>query len=91
MADVVVTLKCVLAEPDTDINEAKKKIKKEIESSKFKLLGMDIEDVAFGIKAIITRFAMDEAIGNYDDLEENLKNLEEISSIETIQVSRAFG
>ncbi|MDD5178348.1 MAG: elongation factor 1-beta [Candidatus Nanoarchaeia archaeon] len=91
MAEVIVKLKCVLADPDVDLDEAREKIEKNIKKLKFKILGIETEDVAFGIKAIIVRFAMDEKIGNYDSLEEDLKDLDEVSSVETLQVSRAFG
>ncbi|MDD5331357.1 MAG: elongation factor 1-beta [Candidatus Nanoarchaeia archaeon] len=91
MADVIVTLKCVLASPDINVKESTEKIRKEVENFGARILGITTEEVAFGIKAILPRFAMDENLGNYDALEDAIRDLDEVSSIETIQVSRAMG
>ena len=49
------------------------------------------EPIAFGLKALKITFVMDEDKGSTDPLEETLKNLDGVNSVETIDVRRAVG
>ena len=51
----------------------------------------EVEDIAFGLKALKITFVMDESIGSADALEEQLKEIEGVKSVETIDVRRALG
>ena len=49
------------------------------------------EPVAFGIKAIIVIFSINEEKGGIDELENELLALDEVSSVDVIGLTRAFG
>ena len=49
------------------------------------------EPVAFGLKALNIVFVMDEAKGSTDALEEEIKGLEGVNSVEVTDVRRAIG
>ena len=92
MAQVVVTLKIMPESPKTDlgkINEmAKRHIKEFCDSTEFK---EEVEPVAFGLKALKITFVMDEKLGSTDALEDNIREINEVQSVEVIDVRRAIG
>jgi elongation factor 1-beta len=92
MVQVVATLKIMPKSPDTDLNkietEAKTKI---IDFSQNQEIKTEQEPVAFGLKAIKITFVMDESKGSIDPLEEQIKKIEGVNSVETIDVRRAIG
>jgi elongation factor 1-beta len=92
MAQVVVTIKIMPESPDVDLNkieaEAKEKIQAFSDSQEMKI---EQEPIAFGLKAINLTFVMDEDKGSTDPLEEQLKAIEGVNSVETIDVRRAIG
>ena len=92
MARVVVTLKIMPQSPESDLNsienEAKSKILEFSENSEMRSVQ---EPIAFGIKALKITFVMEESKGSTDSLEENIKTIEGVNSVETIDVRRAIG
>ena len=92
MSQVVVTIKIMPESPEVDLNkietEAKEKIKTFSDSQEMKT---EQEPIAFGLKALKITFVMDESRGSTDPLEETLKNLDGVNSVETIDVRRAIG
>jgi len=49
------------------------------------------EPIAFGLKALKITFAMDENKGSTDALEEAIKGIEGVNSVEMVDVRRAIG
>lgn len=49
------------------------------------------EPIAFGLKALKIIFVMDESKGSIDPLEENIKKIDQVNSVETTDVRRAIG
>ena len=92
MADVVVTMKImpdgVEVELDSLQEEAEKIIRKFIGEGAIK---MEKEPVAFGLNALKFTFVMNEKKGELDPLEDILRNLEGVSSVEVTDVRRAIG
>ena len=91
MASVIITFKVVLEAPETEPDEVKGKVASAIEEYGGDIGSVDVEEVAFGIKALKIVFIMDEKKGSTDKLEETIKELEGVSSLEVIDVRRAIG
>mgnify|MGYP001596390253 FL=1 len=92
MAKVVITLKVMPDSPDADLNKIEKEVIKEIK----KFAGdtenkIEIEPVAFGLKALKIIFVSDESKSNLDNLENNIKLINHVNSVEIIDVRRAIG
>lgn len=92
MADVVATIKIMPESPEVDMDALQAKASEKVRA----FAGNDeqkieIEPVAFGLKALKITFVMDEDKGSPDALEEDLRTLENVNSVETIDVRRAMG
>ena len=92
MAQVVATLKIMPTSPETDLvsieNQAKELI---IKFSGSKDIRAAQEPIAFGLKALKIIFIMDESKGSPDSLEESIRSIEGVNSVETVDVRRAVG
>lgn len=92
MARVVVTLKIMPESPETDLsliqNKAEEEIKKFAGDTEIKA---EQEPIAFGLKALKLLFVMDEDKGSTEELENNIKSIESVNSVETVDVRRAIG
>ena len=92
MADVVITLTIMPDSPDINLKQVESLALEKIKS----FSGMDnykveIEPVAFGLKAVKILFVMDEAKGTTDALEEDIEKIEGVNSVEVTDVRRAIG
>ncbi len=92
MANVVVSMRIMPTNPSVDLHkletEAKKEIVKFCSSQEFKT---EIQPVAFGIKAVMIIFVMDEKIGSTEALEGKVAQLRGVESVEVTDVRRAVG
>ena len=92
MAQVVVTLRIMPQTPKVDLSELESKAKEEIvkfcNAQEFKT---EIQPVAFGLKALIIFFVMDEKIGSTEALEQKIAGIEGVESVEVPDVRRAVG
>ena len=91
MADVLITLKIMPHDLDVNLEDLAIKIIKKIESYGGKIKGKEFQPVAFGLKAVIIKFYIDEAKGWADENEEELKNINGVSSVSVEEVRRAVG
>ena len=92
MANAIVTLKIMPTTPETNLEELQKKALKEIaQFNDNKETKISIEPIAFGLKAIIIIFVMDEAKGSPDAVAEKIANFEDVNSAEVTDVRRAIG
>ncbi len=90
MASVVVTVKLMPESPEVDLDQMKEKATEVI--NKVGEVGKtEIEPVAFGLKALLLYFVMDEDKGSTDPLEQELSGLEGVNSVEVTDVRRAVG
>ena len=92
MAQVVVTLKIMPQSPEIDLAELEKQAKEKIiefcSSQEFKT---QIQPIAFGLKALLIYFVMEESKGSTEELENRIKELEGVESVEVPDVRRAVG
>ncbi|MCX6774994.1 MAG: elongation factor 1-beta [DPANN group archaeon] len=92
MADVIVKLKIMPTGPDIDLNTLQKNIEVKIKKFGAKLIhSVNQEPVAFGLKALVIVFLIDEKISNMEQLETSIKTDKNIVSAEVIDVRRAIG
>ncbi len=92
MADVIITLKIMPESPSTNMKKLEDDVKKKI--AKFsgnKEFRVNVEDIAFGLKALNITFIMDESKGSTEKLENDISNVEGVNSVSVVDVRRAFG
>jgi len=92
MTQVVVTLKIMPKSPNSDLgkieDEAKTKI---IGFSQNKEIKTEQEPIAFGLNALKIMFVMDESKGSTDSLEDQIKTISGVNSVEAVDIRRAIG
>ena len=92
MSQVVVTLKIMPESPDVDLGSIEKEAKTKIQAfSDNEEMKSEQEPIAFGLIALKIIFVMDENKGSTDKLEEQIKTISGVNSVETIDVRRAIG
>ena len=90
MGTVLIKVKLMPSSPETNLEEIKAKAKEIVEAGEGTKVRFEEEPIAFGLKAVITFFALDES-HDVEPIENKLKELENINSAEVIDVRRAFG
>ena len=92
MARVVVTLKIMPKESNTDLKKIAEEAKKHIREFAGKdEIKEEEEPIAFGLKALKIIFVMDESIGSTEELEDDISEIKEVQSVEVTDVRRAIG
>lgn len=86
----IVKIKIMPSAVDADLAEIKEKTKKLIEEKEGRGVKFEEELIAFGLKAVIVFFLWDEE-KELEPLEKELEKIEDISSIQTIDIRRAIG
>lgn len=92
MANAIVTIKIMPETPEIDLDALSKEILDLIE--KYAGKGdtrTEQEPIAFGLKALNIIFIMDEKLGSPDVLEDQVRNLAGVMSVEITDVRRAIG
>jgi elongation factor 1-beta len=90
MGIALIKIKLMPVSPDTNLEEIKEKAKDVIGNNKGKNIHFEEEPIAFGLKAVITSFGIDEN-DELEPIEKNLREIKNISSAEVIDMRRAFG
>ena len=75
---------------DTDLEKIRQEAEKIINKQNAKLHSSEIEEIAFGLKALILLVAWPEE-QEQSGLEDALRNIPEVQSAEVIDFRRAFG
>ena len=92
MAQVVVSLRIMPNDTSVDLHKLESKAKEEIvdfcDSKEFRA---SIEPIAFGLKALNILFVMEESKGSTEKLEQKIKEIEGVESVEVTDVRRAIG
>ena len=92
MADVIVKLRVMPESPAADLLKIQQACEIEIKKFGSKVIhSAKQEPVAFGLKALIIIFLIDEKISNMDVLEVAIKKIPDVQSAEIIDVRRALG
>ncbi len=90
MGTAAVKIRILPTSPEADLEKLKEAIKNLIEKNGGKNCSFEEEPIAFGLKAIIILFAWPEE-SELEELENSLNKLEEVSSLQVIDMRRAFG
>jgi elongation factor 1-beta len=90
MGTALITIKIMPESPDTELEAIKEKARETIAKGQGKVDGTKEEPIAFGLKAIIVNFALDES-KELEPIENELKKIEGVSSVQVIDMRRAFG
>ncbi len=91
MADVVITLKIMPESPDSDLGRIEQEATQLIADFGGEVGKKEIEPIAFGLKALKLIFVADEKKGGTDALEQKVSEIDEVASVEIIDVRRAIG
>ena len=92
MADVIIKLKIMPTDPSSDLAKIQKESEVKIKAFGAKLIhSVSQEPVAFGLKAVVIVFLIDEQKSDMDALEAQIKSITGVNSAEVIDVRRAFG
>jgi elongation factor 1-beta len=92
MANVVITMKVMPESPEVDLAELQKKLLTTLHHSGVEGdVKVAIEPIAFGLKAIVLMFVLDEKKGGTDKLEEELKTIHFVESVQVTDVRRTIG
>jgi len=91
MGITLIRIKLMPTSPEVNLEEIKKKVQAVIESNKGRRVSFEEQPIAFGLKAVIAGFEQNENEGELDPIENQLRELENISSVEIIDMRRAFG
>ena len=92
MAKVIITMKIMPESPETSLKGLKGQIKEKVNSFTGKGEMKFKEDpIGFGLVALNVIFVMDEKGESTDKLEEDLKDIDGIGSVEITDMRRALG
>jgi elongation factor 1-beta len=87
MARLVVRIRILPAEAESNLEEVVELIGKSVPEG-MELKSSSMEPIAFGLKAIIGDFLLDDAEGQMDKLEESIKQVDGVGEIEVMNISR---
>ena len=92
MAKVVVTFKIMPESPEIDLTKIQQNIKQKITDFAGDVeIKIEQELIAFGLKALKVLFVLDESKGSTDKLEEDIRYIKGVRSVEVTDVRRAIG
>ena len=87
MARLVVRMRILPAEAVSNLENVVESIKKSLPTG-MEIKSSSMEPIAFGLKAILGDFLLDDAEGQMDKLEESIKSIEGVGQIEVTNISR---
>ncbi len=87
MARLVARIRILPAEAESNLDSVVLSIKSSMPEG-MEMKGHAMEPIAFGLKAIVGDFLLDDAEGQMDRLEESIKSVEGVGEIEVTNVSR---
>jgi elongation factor 1-beta len=90
MANVLVTIKIMPESPDVDLGTVANGASARIAAVGL-LMKTEQLPIAFGLKALMLTFLMDEAKGSTEPLENELAGLQGVGSVDVTDVRRAIG
>ena len=92
MTKIIITIKVMPESPDVNLDRLQTNVLNEVKKfagdTEFK---RELEPVAFGLKALKITFVCDENNSNLDELENNIRKIEDVNSVEVVDVRRAIG
>ncbi|MEW6063284.1 MAG: elongation factor 1-beta family protein [Nanoarchaeota archaeon] len=89
MTNLVITIK-IMPEIEADLTKIKEEAEKKLKKLNAYIGKAEIIPVAFGLKSINLTFTINEVV-NSDDIENSIKNIKGVQSLEIVDVRRAIG
>jgi elongation factor 1-beta len=87
MARLVVRIRILPVDAESNLENVVESIKKSVPTG-MEMKSSSIEPIAFGLKALVGDFLLDDAEGQMDKLEESIKSVEGVGEIEVTNISR---
>jgi elongation factor 1-beta len=87
MARLVARIRILPADADSNLDNVVESIKKSLPEG-MEMKGHIMEPIAYGLKAIIGDFFLEDAEGQMDKLEDSIRSVEGVGEIEVTNVSR---
>ncbi len=87
MTRLVVRIRILPAEAESNLENIVESIKKSLPTG-MEMKSSSMEPIAFGLKAIVGDFLLDDAEGQMDKLEDSIKSIEGVGQIEVTNISR---
>ena len=91
MGIALIKIKLMPSSPNENLKEIKDKAESIIEKNKGGRISFEEQPIAFGLKAIIVGFEQDENEGELDPIENALNKIKNVSSVQIVDMRRAFG
>ena len=90
MSVVAVKIKIMPDSPESDMKKIEKGVKAILEKNGVKNPKFEVQPIAFGLKALIMMFGWPED-KQLEELEEKLKKIASVGSVQVIDIRRAIG
>ena len=90
MSIAAVKIKIMPSSPEANLREIETGIRKILDRNNVKNPQFEIQPIAFGLKALIVLFGWPEE-KSLDELEESLKEIVDVNSVQVIDIRRAIG
>ncbi|MGA2130436.1 MAG: elongation factor 1-beta [Candidatus Pacearchaeota archaeon] len=90
MSVIAVKIKIMPESPDTSIDDIKDNVNKILKEQNVQNPNFEIQPIAFGLKALVIMFGWPEE-KELEDLEEELRKIPSVSSVQVIDIRRAIG
>ena len=91
MATVIVTMKIMPSSPDENLEGIQAAAARMISDFGGTVGKVEFEPIAFGIKAIVFMFALNESLGGTEDVEAKIAAISSVNSVQVTDVRRAVG
>ena len=91
MTYVIVAIKLVPTGVEVDLEKIKIACVKEIQDYNGRWLSDEVQPIAYGLNALKIIFSYDESRGGTDEIEARLARIENVQSVDVIDVRRAIG
>ncbi len=89
MASVLAKIKIMPKSPEVDKEQLKEKVKKVLETQDVAIRGLFDEPLAFGLYTVYVVIEMKEREGGTEPIENALAEIDDVESVETVEVSLA--
>jgi elongation factor 1-beta len=87
MAQLVARIRIMPADAESNLDSVVQAMKTSMPQG-MEMKGHAVEPIAFGLKAIVGDFLLQDAEGQMDKLEESIKNIVGVGEIEVMNISR---
>lgn len=85
LGQVILTFKVMPADADSDVNKIEEEIKSKISPQK-----ISREPIAFGIVSVIVTKLVEDAEGELEKVENELRKIEGVGEVEVVEITRSL-